>query len=127
MEKENCSVCFYTYKVDGTVFFDIILIEIEFQFLLIIMQSNTAFKFAPVISEEKKVDVSLQEDQTVIKLSTWTDDLGWSAQKTMSLDAEMLDELHRVITAARLRIKREKDDSGEEIIPSKVLEFPTLF
>lgn len=106
------------------IFFDIILIEIEFQFLYLIMQSNIAFKFAPVYSQEKKVDVSLQDGETVIKLSTWTDDLGWCAQKTMSLDAEMLDELHRVITAARLKIKREKDDSGEEIIPSKVLEFP---
>ncbi|MBC7899807.1 MAG: hypothetical protein H7070_07100 [Saprospiraceae bacterium] len=88
------------------------------------MQSNTAFKFAPVFSEEKKVDVSLQDDQTVLKLSTWTDDLGWCAQKTMSLDAEMLDELHRVITAARIKIKREKGDSGEEIVPAKILEFP---
>ncbi len=108
------------------IFFVIILIEIEFQFLYPNMQSNIAFKFAPVFSEENKVDVSLQDDQTVIKLSTWTDDLGWCTQKTMSLDAEMLDELHRVITAARLKIKRKKDDSGEEIITSKVLEFPTL-
>ena len=80
--------------------------------------------YVAVIFEEKKVDVSLQDDKTVIKLSTWTDDLGWCAQKTMALDAVMLDELHRVITAARLKIKREKDDSGEEIIPSKILEFP---
>lgn len=91
------------------------------------MQNITAFKFAPVFSEEKKVDVSLQDGETVIKLSTWTDDLGWCAQKTMALDAAMLDELHRVITAARLKIKREKDDSGEEIIPSKVLKFPNMF
>ncbi len=112
------------------IFFDIILIEIEFQFLFnlckitLLMQNNTAFKFVPVFSELKKVDVSLRDDQTVIRLSTWSDDLGWCAQKTMSLDAEMLDELHRVITAARLKIKREKNDSGDEIVPSKVLKFP---
>ena len=88
------------------------------------MQGNTAFKFAPIFSEEKKVDVSLQDDQTVIRLSTWTDDLGWCAQKTMSLDAEMLDELHRLITAARLKIKRKRFDDNEEIVPSKILEFP---
>jgi hypothetical protein len=39
--------------------------------------NKTAFSFAPVFSEERKVDVALQEDQAVIKLSTWTDDLGW--------------------------------------------------
>lgn len=88
------------------------------------MQSNTAFKFAPVFSEEKKVDVAILDDQTVIKLSTWTDDLGWCPQKTMSLDAEMLDELHRVITAARLKLKRQQiEEEGES---SKILQFPNF-
>lgn len=88
------------------------------------MQSNTAVKFLPIFSDEKKVEVSLQEDQAVIKLSTWTDDLGWCGQKTMSLDAEMLDELHRVIAAARIRLKREQSETQTEADVSKVLEFP---
>jgi hypothetical protein len=90
------------------------------------MSSNVAIKFLPVVSDEKKVEVSLQGDQAVIKLSTWTEDLGWTGQKTMSLDAEMLDELQRVITAARLKLKRQKAEDQEENEPAKVLQFPKL-
>ena len=88
------------------------------------MQSNLAVNFLPIFSDEKKVEVSLQDDQAVIKLSTWTEDLGWCGQKTMSLDAGMLDELHRVIAAARIRLKRQQSENQEEIEQSKVLEFP---
>ncbi len=88
------------------------------------MKSNAAFKFAPVFSEEKRVDLSIDGEETVIKLSIWTDDLGWCAQKTLSLDAALLDEMHRVITAARLKLKSRAADDGEEIVPAKVLEFP---
>jgi hypothetical protein len=110
------------------IFFGIILIENDFHFLSYkTMQSNVAVKFLPVVSDEKKVEVSLKDDQAVIKLSTWTEDLGWCGQKTMLLDAEMLDELHRVITAARLKLKRQKAEDREEFEPSaKVLQFPKL-
>lgn len=90
------------------------------------MKSNSAVNFLPIFSDEKKVEVSLQEDQAVIKLSTWTDDLGWCGQKTMSLDAEMLDELHRVISAARIRLNRQKSENGNETEPARVLEFPRV-
>lgn len=88
------------------------------------MQSNLAVKFLPVVSDEKKVEVALQDDQAVIRLSTWTEDLGWLCQKTMSLDAEMLDDLHRVITAARVRLNNQKAENQEENVSSKVLQFP---
>lgn len=88
------------------------------------MQNNAALRFAPVFSDEKRVDLSLNGDQTEIKLSSWVEDLGWCTQKTISLDSTMLDELHRVITAARLKLQREKIESGDEIVPAKVLEFP---
>ena len=88
------------------------------------MQSNLAVNFLPIFTDEKKVEVSLQNDQAVIKLSTWTEDLGWCGQKTMSLDAEMLDELHRVISAARIRLNRQKSETGEEVEIAKVIEFP---
>jgi hypothetical protein len=90
------------------------------------MQSNLAVKFLPVVSDEKKVEVALHDDQAVIKLSTWTEDLGWLCQKTMSLDAEMLDDLHRVITAARVRLNSQKAENQEENISSKVLQFPSF-
>lgn len=90
------------------------------------MQSNTAVKFLPIFSDEKKVEVSLQEDQAVIKLSTWSEDLGWLGQKTMSLDAAMLDDLHRVITAARLKLNKQKAEDQTEISSAKVLQFPNF-
>lgn len=78
------------------------------------MQTNTAVRFSPIFSDEKKVEVSLNNDQAIIKLSTWTEDLGWCGQKTLSLDAEMLDDLHSVITAARLKLNRQKAETSSE-------------
>ena len=88
------------------------------------MSASLAVNFLPIFSDEKKVEVSLQEDQAVIKLSTWTEGLGWCGQKTMSLDAEMLDELHRVISAARIRLNRQKSENEEPVESAKVLQFP---
>ena len=90
------------------------------------MQSNVAVKFLPVVSDEKKVEVSLQAGQAVVKLSTWTEGLGWQCQKTMSLDAEMLDDLHRVISAARVRLGNQQTENQEEAASSKVLQFPSF-
>lgn len=90
------------------------------------MQSNTAVKFLPIFSDEKKVEVSLQEDQAVIKLSTWSEDLGWLGQKTISLDAAMLDDLHRVITAARLKLNKQKAEDQTKVSSAKVLQFPNF-
>jgi hypothetical protein len=86
------------------------------------MQTSSAVKFLPIVRDEKKVEVTLQEDQAVIRLSTWAEDLGWCGQKTMSLDAEMLDDLHRVISAARIRLNRQKTENQEA--PARVIEFP---
>jgi hypothetical protein len=94
------------------------------------MKSNTAVKFLPIFSDEKKVEVSLQEDQAIIKLSTWTDDLGWCGQKTLSLDAEMLDDLHRVISAARVKLNRQKaenlTENTAENDSARILQFPAI-
>lgn len=90
------------------------------------MSTNLAVQFLPIFSDEKKVDVSLVEDQAVIKLSTWTEGLGWCGQKTLSLDAEMLDELHRVISAARIKLNRQKNENQEENVSTKVLQFPSF-
>lgn len=87
------------------------------------MQSNLAVKFLPIVSDEKKLEVSLTENEAVIKLSTWTEDLGWCGQKTLTLDAEMLDELHRVIASARYKLNSRKATENK---PANVLEFPTF-
>ncbi len=85
------------------------------------MNSNKAVKFAPVFTEDKRVDISIVDGEAVIKLSTWQgDDLGWCGQKTMSLDTAMIDELHRVLTAAKMKLHRESEISGE----TNIIEFP---
>ncbi len=87
------------------------------------MQSNAALKFAPVFSEDKKIDMSVEDGETKISLSTWTEGLGWCTQKTMSLDAELLGELHRLVSAARVRIGH--DVAGDENDGSaRILQFP---
>ena len=90
------------------------------------MSTNAAVKFLPIVSDEKMVDVRLEEGQAVITLSTWTEGLGWCGQKTMSLDTEMLDELHRVISAARIKAKRLNAESEEQDASAKVLQFPGI-
>lgn len=88
------------------------------------MQSNLATKFLPIVSDEKKIEVSLTDTQAVIKLSTWTEDLGWCGQKTLTVDADMLDDLHRVIASARYKLNNKKSETEEAFQTKKVLEFP---
>jgi predicted DCC family thiol-disulfide oxidoreductase YuxK len=88
------------------------------------MRNNTAIKFLPIVSDEKKVEVSLTDNQAIIKLSTWTDDLGWLCQKTLTIDAAMLDNLHRVIASARYRLNKQKSEIAEPVKTADVLEFP---
>jgi hypothetical protein len=90
------------------------------------MQSNAALQFLPTVRDDKKIEISLEDGNAVIKLSTFTEGLGWSCQKTLALESEMLDELHRSITAARLRLNRRKAEANEEFKPAKVLQFPAF-
>lgn len=91
------------------------------------MKSNAALKFQslPITDENQKIEVLLDENgQVSLKLSTWTEGLGWCSQKTMNFDGEMLDELHRAIAAARLKYNRQRAENNEEIKSAKVLTFP---
>ncbi len=90
------------------------------------MQSNVAAQFLPIVSDEKKLEVSLNGTQAEIKLSTWTDNLGWCCQKTLSLDTEMLDELHRVLAAARYKLNSQKTEMDEKQKSSNILQFPAF-
>ena len=88
------------------------------------MKNNTALKFSPIVSDEKKVEVSLTNDQAIIKLSTWTENLGWCGQKTLTVDADMLDDLHRVIASARYKLNGKKEMHDAEKNPTNILKFP---
>lgn len=89
------------------------------------MPTNTATKFLPIVSDEQKIDVTLEKDEAVIRLSTWTEDLGWCTQKTLRIDADMLEDLHRVIASARYRRNAEHGEE-KDIQSGKVLEFPNV-
>ena len=66
------------------------------------------------------------EDRVAIRYSTWTEGLGWCTQKTIRLDADQLDELHRAVTVARHRINRNRAEAGRPVSTAQVIRFPTL-
>ena len=88
--------------------------------------NSKATKFAPVENGEKRIELSIEADQTVIRLSSWVDGLGWCGQKTMHVDAELLDEMHRMIGAARVRLRHRQRENETTIVPQKVLDFPVI-
>ncbi len=88
------------------------------------MNAKNTAKLLPIISDEEKLEVSLEGDKAIIKLSSWTEDLGWCGQKTLRVDLDMLDDLHRAIAAARARVNRQKDP--EIPVSNKVLAFPAF-
>lgn len=92
------------------------------------MPSNLAVKLLPIVTDEKKLEVSLTETQAIIKLSTWTEDLGWCCQKTLAVDADMLDDLHRVIASARYKLKSQNANAEvpETGAPVNILRFPSF-
>lgn len=89
------------------------------------MQTNSAKQFSPSIQNEQKVEVLLENETAVIKLSTWTDELGWCCQKTLRLEVVMLDNLHHLLTAARYKLNQQKVENNE-YTKTKILEFPAV-
>jgi hypothetical protein len=96
------------------------------------LQSNNSAAVDTLQSacEDRQVEVIIEqhgEAQCVaLRYSTWTEGLGWCAQKTIRIDADQLDDLHRAITAARHRIKRNRADEGHVSEASRVIQFPAL-
>lgn len=80
--------------------------------------------------EDKKIEVSIESghdcEQVVLRYSTWTEGLGWCAQKTIRLDSDNLDDLHRALTVARHRINRHRAEAGQAIEPAKVIQMPNV-
>jgi hypothetical protein len=81
-------------------------------------------------SEDRRIEVSIesgaQGEQVVLRYLTWTDGLGWCGQKTIRLDGEHLDELHRALTVARHRINRQRAEAGQVSEIAKVIQLPTV-
>ncbi|MBA3240849.1 MAG: hypothetical protein H0T60_06440 [Acidobacteria bacterium] len=96
------------------------------------MQSNktASVQVIPSAREDQRVEVVLEqrggEDLVALRYSTWTEGLGWCCQKTLRLDGEQLDDLHRALTVARQRINRRRVDEGQTVRTTRVVRLPTL-
>jgi hypothetical protein len=79
---------------------------------------------------DRRVEVSLESkegtEQVVLRYLTWTEGLGWCSQKTIHLDGDQLDDLHRALTVARHRLHLQRAERGEQTEPAQVIQLPTL-
>jgi hypothetical protein len=80
--------------------------------------------------EDRKIDVAYERlgDAEVVALRymTWTDGLGWCCQKTIRVQQDELDELHRALTVARHRARRKAADAGAPQTSAQVIQLPSL-
>lgn len=92
--------------------------------------NNAAIQTQEAPCEDRKIEVSIESgeesEQVVLRYSTWTDGLGWCSQKTIRLDAEHLDDLHRALTVARHRLNRHRAEAGQALETAKIIQMPTL-
>lgn len=92
--------------------------------------SNTAAEVTRNTDQNQKVEVVVENhggvDCVALKYLTWTEGLGWCCQKTIRVESEQLDDLHRAITVARHRVIRQRADSGEVSQPARVIQLPIL-
>jgi hypothetical protein len=93
--------------------------------------SSTAAGLSPEKSaKQHKVEVSFEQQEggegVALRYLTWTEGLGWCCQKTIRVEGDQLDELHRAITVARHRIRRQRAEAGEASAPAQVIQLPSL-
>jgi hypothetical protein len=91
---------------------------------------NATVQILPSPSDDERVEVLIEQhaggEHVVLRHSTWTEGLGWCSQKTIRLDTEQLDDLHRALTVARHRINRERAEAGQTWESAQVIQLPTL-
>jgi len=92
--------------------------------------SNAAGRSLESAGKQQKVEVTFEQMEggecVALKYLTWTEGLGWCCQKTIRVQGEQLDELHRALTVARHRFRRQRADAGEASVPTQVIQFPAL-
>lgn len=93
-------------------------------------QNQTAAQTRKSSRPEQKLEIVMQardgENCVALRLSTWTDGLGWCAQKTIELEPDQLDELHLAATVARRRLASKRADADQPAAPAKVIHLPTV-
>ena len=75
---------------------------------------------------EVVIEGAAGHEHVALRFSTWAEGLGWCTQKTIRLEAEQLDELHRATTVARHRLAHRRADSGQHREPAQVIQLPTV-
>lgn len=80
--------------------------------------------------EDQQVEVVIEERDggqcVALRLSTWTEGLGWCCQKTIRLDGEQLDDLHHAISVARHRLNRQRAEDGQFRPSAQVIQLPVV-
>ena len=79
---------------------------------------------------EQRVEVVIEQHEgaprVALKYMTWTEGLGWWGQKTILLDVDQLDDLHRAITVARHRLTHQRAEAGEPVATAQVIRLPQV-
>lgn len=93
--------------------------------------SNQAISHVlPGEQDGQRVEVVIEQqgdvERVALRCSTWTDGLGWCTQKTIRLEADQLDDLHRAIAVARQRLNRHRADAGQVPQAAQIIQLPTL-
>ncbi|MGD9563743.1 MAG: hypothetical protein AB7F88_16520 [Pyrinomonadaceae bacterium] len=87
--------------------------------------NKPAISFAPAENTDKRLKIELDGGEAVLKLSSWVEGLGWCGEKTMRIGPELLDEMHRMTGAARVRLRQQRvDGDGPPTASARVLRFP---
>ena len=93
-------------------------------------QNQTAAHALNSSRPEQKLEIVTQardgQNSVVLRLSTWTDGLGWCAQKTIELEPSQLDELHLAVTVARRRLAAKRAEADQPPASAKVIRLPTI-
>ena len=96
--------------------------------------SNRAATATPHVLPSGRVDQQVEvvieerdgEQCVALRLSTWTEGLGWCTQKTIRLDGEQLDDLHHTISVARHRLNRQRVEDGQFRPSAQVIQLPPI-
>lgn len=92
--------------------------------------NQAAAHIIPSGHEEQQVEVIIEDrvgaSGIAIRLSTWTEGLGWCSQKTIRLDGEQLDDLHHAISVARHRLNHQRVEDGQFRPAAQVIQLPAI-
>ena len=92
--------------------------------------NNAVVSVLPSTHEDKRIEVVIEQQKgaecVALRYSTWTEGLGWCGQKTIRLESDQLDDLHRALTVARQRLNRQRAEAGAQAMPAQVIQLPTL-